>query len=396
MLSLDTNAALQRFLDLAAIPGLSGQEHAVMTRIIAMLTNAGVDSALFQFDDANTRTMIGGEIGNLIVRIPGTISGPTTMLSAHTDTVPICVGSEPFVDGDQVRSRNASTGLGADDRSGCAAMVTAVVELLKSGRPYAPITLLFCVQEEIGLYGARYLNREVLGHVDRAFNFDGGAVEKLTCGAIGGEKMTINVHGIPAHAGVSPQAGASAIVIAANAISALHQTGWLGRIEKAGSGVGTANIGVINGGDATNVVTPLVTLRAEARSHDPMMRKRIVTEIETAFQSAAASLTNNAGLRGRIEFESRVDYESFALPDDDPSIIAGEAAVHAVGRSPHRKISDGGLDANWLFRHGIPAVTLGCGQHNIHTSDERLIIADYLDSCRIALHLISSSAEVNA
>ena len=396
MLQIDSDVALQRFLDLAAIPGLSGQERAVMTRIIAMLTEAGVDPACFQFDDANTRSRIGGEIGNLVVKIPGTVSGPTTMLSAHTDTVPICVGSEPFVDVDQVRSLNASTGLGADDRSGCAALVTAVVELLKSGQAHAPITLLFCVQEEIGLYGARYLNREVLGHVARAFNFDGGTVEKLTCGAIGGEKMTITVHGIPAHAGVSPQAGASAIVIAANAISSLHQNGWLGRIEKPGIGVGTANVGVINGGDATNVVTPLVTLRAEARSHDAMMRKRIVTELETAFQSAAASLTNNAGLSGRIEFEARVDYEAFALPDDNPSIMAGEAAVRAVGRVPYRKISDGGLDANWLFRHGIPAVTLGCGQHNIHTSDERLIIADYLDSCRIALHLISSIAEVSA
>jgi tripeptide aminopeptidase len=389
MISIDADAALQRFLDLAAIEGVSGRERAVMNRIIAMLTEAGVDPTAFTFDDANTRSRIGGEIGNLIVKIPGTVDGPATMLSAHTDTVPICVGSVPYVDGDQVRSQNKASGLGADDRAGCAAMVTAAIELLKSGTPRTPVTLLFCVQEEIGLFGARHLSGELLGKVDRAFNFDGGTVEKLTCGAIGGERITITVHGIPAHAGVAPQNGASAIVMAARAIESLYANGWLGRVEKPGLGVGSANVGVIQGGDATNVITPLVTLKAEARSHDAVMRARIVAEIRAAFQLAASSVTNAMGQAGSIEFESRVDYEAFALAEDDPSVLAGEVAVRAVGREPFRNISDGGLDANWLFRHGIPAVTIGCGQRNIHTADERLCIADYLDSCRIALHLIS-------
>ena len=393
MISIDADAALQRFLVLAAIEGVSGRERAVMNRIIAMLTEAGVDPTAFTFDDANTRSRIGGEIGNLIVKIPGTVDGPTTMLSAHTDTVPICVGSIPYVDGDEVRSENKASGLGADDRAGCAAMVTAAVELLKSGQPRSPVTLLFCVQEEIGLFGARHLSGELLGKVDRAFNFDGGTVEKLTCGAIGGERITITVHGIPAHAGVAPQNGASAIVMAARAIESLYANGWLGRVDKPGLGVGSANVGVIQGGDATNVITPLVTLKAEARSHDAVMRARIVAEIRAAFQLAASSVTNAIGQAGSIEFESRVDYEAFALADDDPSVLAGELAVRAVGREPFRNISDGGLDANWLFRHGIPAVTIGCGQRNIHTADERLCIADYLDSCRIALHLISHTSQ---
>lgn len=393
MLSIDKNAAIQRFLDLAAIEGPSGREQAVMTKIIAMLTDAGVPSSGFHFDDANTRCPLGGETGNLIVKIPGSMEGAITMLSAHTDTVPICVGSDPVIDGEEVRSRNAATGLGADDRAGCAAMVTAATELLRSGKPHAPVTLLFCIQEEIGLCGARYLNRDTLGQIDRAFNFDGGVVDKLTCGAIGGERMTIKVHGIAAHAGVSPQSGASAIVMASKAIASLHENGWLGLIDKPGLGVGTANVGVFHGGDATNVITPLVVMRAEARSHDAAMRQRIVGEIEKAFEIAAAGVSNDAGQTGRIEFESRVEYESFALPDDDPSVLAGEAAVKAVGRSPYRNISNGGLDANWLFRHGIRAVTLGCGQKNIHTIDERLSIADYLDACRVALHLITNDAK---
>lgn len=388
---IDTDAALQRFLTLAAIDGVSGKERAAMSQIIAMLTAAGVDELAIRYDDANTRSHIGGEVGNLIVDLPGTMPGPITLLSAHVDTVPVCVGSTPVIDGDQVRSARESTGLGADDRAGCCVLITAVTELLKSGRPYPPLKLLFCVQEEIGLCGARHLDSQLLGKVDRAFNFDGGSVDKLTIGATGGQRMTIEIFGIPAHAGVAPATGASAIVMAAKAINRLYETGWLGRVDKPGLGVGTANVGVINGGDATNVITPRVHLRAEARSHDPAMRERIVEEISKAFREAAAAVTNDSGQSGRAEISSTVDYDSFRLAEDHPSVVAAETAVRALGREPRRLVSDGGLDTNWLYRHGIAAVTLGCGQFNIHTTDERLLIAEYLDACRVALHLISAT-----
>ncbi len=382
---IDTDAALKRFMTLAAIDGISGKERAAMNQIIAMLTTGGVDELAIRYDDANTRSHIGGEVGNLIVDLPGTMPGPTTLLSAHVDTVPVCIGSTPVIDGGEIRSARESTGLGADDRAGCCVLITAVTELLKSGQPYPPLKLLFCIQEEIGLCGARHLDPKLLGKIDRAFNFDGGSIEKLTVGATGGQRMTIEVRGIPAHAGVAPASGASAIVMAAGAIHQLYQDGWLGRVDKPGLGVGTANVGVISGGDATNVITPRVHLRAEARSHDSAMRERIVEEISKAFRDAAAAVTNDSGQSGRVEISSTVDYESFKLAEDHPSVVAAQEAVRALGRQPRQLVSDGGLDANWLYRHGIAAVTLGCGQCNIHTTDERLLIADYLDACRVAL-----------
>ncbi len=125
------------------------------------------------------------------------------------------------------------------------------------------------------------MNREQLGPVDSAFNFDGGRVEKITCGAIGGERLNIQVHGIPAHAGVAPQAGVSAINIASLAIASLWRNGWLGAVNQSGLGSGSANVGVIQGGDATNVITPLVNMRAEARSHDAEFRAKIVDAMRT-------------------------------------------------------------------------------------------------------------------
>ncbi len=380
--------ALNRFLAIAEIPGKSGEESAVAKKIIAYLTEAGVPPDQISFDGAESRIPGGGDCGNLIVRLPGNGRGPVTLLSAHMDTVPICLGSQPVVDGERVSS-SAPTGLGADDRSGCAVVLTAALERLRRGdENFAPAVLGFFVQEEVGLFGARHLDVASVGKVTRAFNFDGGSVEKITIGAIGGQRMTIRVFGHPSHAGVAPQDGASAIVMCAHAISELARGGWLGRVEKP-EGVGTANVGVITGGDATNVITPRVDLRAEARSHDSVMRERIVEEIRKAFESAAASVQTQDGRPGRIEFESRVDYDSFRIPDDHPSIAAAEKVLVELGRTPFKEVSNGGLDANWLFKHGIQAVTLGCGQRQIHTADEWLDLPEFRTACELATRLIT-------
>jgi tripeptide aminopeptidase len=388
---VNTDAALERFLTITEIPGGSGDEAAVAAKIIDLLREAGLDESQCCFDGAESRTRIDGNCGNLIVTLPGGGSGPRTLLSAHMDTVPICVGSKPVVEGGEVKS-SVATGLGADDRGGCGAILTGIIERLGRGSDqFPPAVVSFLIQEEIGLEGARNIDVSKIGKVDRAFNFDGGTVEKLTIGAIGGERMTIKLTGIPAHAGVAPEQGASAIVMASRAIADLDARGWLGKIVQ-GDQAGTANIGVIRGGEATNVITPEVELRAEARSHSSHFRSEIVAEIRAAFEKAVAEVTNEQGHSGSVEFDSHVDYESFCLAEDHPSIATACTAVRHVGRDPFTEVSNGGLDANWLFRHGIEAVTMGCGQRNIHTADERLVIADYLDACRVAAWLITDGA----
>lgn len=387
-ISIDTAAALERFLHLAAIPGISGEEAEVADAVIVQLKAAGVPDGAIQIDDANRKTKNGGQIGNLMVHLPGTVAGPTTLLSAHLDTVPVCVGSQPLVDGDYVRSAVA-TGLGADNRGGCAAILTAAIELLHSGQPHPPLTLCWFVQEEIGLEGSRNLNRELLGPVDRAINFDGGNVTKMTIGATGGERMTINVTGLAAHAGVAPESGVSAIVIAAKAIARLHDAGWLGLVRRPDGSCGTSNVGVFQGGDATNVIAPTVHLRAEARSHQPATRAAISAAIQEAFHAAAAGVHNDAGVAGQVAIESQVDYEAFLLADDCPSVLAASAALRSIGCQAVVDVTNGGLDANWLYQHGIAAVTLGCGQREVHTVSEQLYLPDYFDACRVATLLAS-------
>jgi tripeptide aminopeptidase len=178
----------------------------------------------------------------------------------------------------------------------------------------------------------------------------------------------------------------SAIAIAALAIADLHRDGWHGLVLKDGQR-GTSNVGVIQGGAATNVVADRVSVRLEARSHDPAFRQRIVDRIEQAFQTAAAAVKNVAGATGKARVEGRVDYESFRLAADEPCVIELERAMRALGRQPERVVSNGGLDANWLTAHGVPTVTLGCGQLRQHMTSEALDVEDFYLACRIALRL---------
>jgi tripeptide aminopeptidase len=146
-------------------------------------------------------------------------------------------------------------------------------------------------------------------------------------------------------------------------------------------------VGVIRGGEATNVVTPRVDLRAEARSHDPAFRRRIVREMERAFQKAARTVRNREGVAGSVAISGRLDYEAFVLAKNDASVRAAEEAIRAAGGEPFRAVSDGGLDANWMTARGIPTVTLGCGQCNPDTTAERLDLAQFRLACDVALRL---------
>ncbi len=386
----DLAAARRLVLELLAIPGGSGDEKAVAERIVKRLREAGCPAGAIAFDKAHTKTQIKGNVGNLIVTLPGTEPGPRRLLMAHMDTVPVCIGTKPVVSGRFVRSGNPATGLGADDRAGCSVVLSTALEILRGKLPHPPLTFFFAIQEEVGLCGARYVKPADLGRPKLAFNFDGGAAHELRIGATGGYRMDIGIEGIPAHAGVAPEKGVSAIAIASLAIASLVQEGWHGLVQKDGKR-GTSNVGVIHAGLATNVVTESATLKAEARSHDPAFRARIVKAMETAFQAAARQVRSADGRTGKVAFSGHLDYEAFRLADDEPCVLAAAEAVRAIGMTPRLDVSNGGLDANWMAAHGIPAVTLGCGQMEIHTTAERLDLDAFEAACKIALRLATAT-----
>jgi tripeptide aminopeptidase len=374
-----------------SIPGASGSESEVAEHVRSLLLQAGADSSLIFMDDAHKRTPLKGNCGNLILRLPGKRSRPRRLLMAHLDTVPACVGARPVLKGGQIVSSRPDAAIGADNRAGVAVILSAALRLLKEQPSEAPpVTFLWTVQEEIGLQGARCLRHALLGRPKLAFNWDGGGPHNVTLGATGGYRMSIDILGRASHAGNAPEQGISAIAIASLAIASLHERGWHGRIERNGK-LGTSNVGVIRGGDATNVVTDFVEIRAEARSHDPGFRQQIVKEIESAFRAAAARIQNTDGQSGDIRFSGTLDYEAFRLPRHEPAVLAAQRAIESNGGTAEPRIANGGLDANWMTARGIPTVTMGCGQRNAHMLSEALVVNEFLQACDISWTLASGS-----
>ncbi|MEZ6108662.1 MAG: peptidase dimerization domain-containing protein [Pirellulaceae bacterium] len=208
----------------------------------------------------------------------------------------------------------------------------AAIELLRESIPHPPLTFLWTVQEETGLHGRPARRQKSAGQAGIGVQL-GMAVapEKLTIGATGGYRMTIEVRGIASHAGGAPEQGVSAIAIAGLAIAQLQSKGWHGAIRRASRGGRRTSESSV---EVTPPTSSAITCgsAAEARSHDPIFRSRIVAEIERAFAIAAEQVANEAGQHGEVSFDGRVDYESFRLADDSPTVRAAAQAVEATGK----------------------------------------------------------------
>jgi tripeptide aminopeptidase len=375
-------AHLMRFLN---IEGLSGKEGKVREAVSQALLKAGCAPRWMSTDRAHTRIGHGFETGNLVVKVPGTRKAPRRLFMAHMDTVPLCRGAVPRIKGNRIVS-TTRTALGADNRTAVACLVTVLEHLLENALPRPPLTFLFTVGEEVGLLGARHVRVGDLGHPSIGINVDSGKPARFVTGAIGAARWTAEVHGCSAHAGLHPEDGISATLIAARAIRDVSAKGYFGRVSKR-AGTGTSNIGRIEGGEATNQVTDFVKVTGEARSHDPAFLDRITEAYARAFTDAARTVTNRKGRSGRVKFSSSPAYPAFRMPPDSKAVRFVFDVARKTGFKPEQIISDGGLDANFLNHKGVPTITMGAGQHGAHTVGEYADIREYLSGCRLAVAL---------
>jgi tripeptide aminopeptidase len=382
---MNEKRAVEHLMRLLAIPGSSGAERPVADEVIRQLLAAGVKREWISEDRAHRKIPVPFEMGNLIVKLPGTVKSPRILFASHLDTVPLCRGAIPVRRGGRIVPKG-KTGLGADNRTAVAALVSLAESLLKNKTPHPPITLLFTVGEESGLWGARFVEAKDLGNPVMGFNIDGGDPNEICIGAVGAERWEVDVRGISAHAGCHPEKGVSAILIASRAMADIAHRGWFGKIRK-GTKSGTSNAGVITGGEATNQVTDHVFVKGESRSHNSAFCNRITREIELCFRRAAKSVRNDAGRCGSIEFRSSRSYDAFRIASGEPVVRVTSDAMRRLGMKPSLKIIDGGLDANYFNAKGIPTVTLGAGQHEIHTLSEYAEISEYLSCCRLVAAL---------
>jgi tripeptide aminopeptidase len=390
-LSFDETAAVERLMHFLAVEGVTGQEAKIGRAVAGALAEAGVPRKWIRFDDAHKRIPLPTQIGNLIVTLPGTQPGPRRLFMTHLDTVPLCAGAVPVRQGNRIVPKGP-TALGGDNRTGVACLATMLITLLDRQLPHGPLTALFTVREESGLWGARHIERGDLGDPVLGFNVDGGSPREFTIAAVGADRWQVEIHGKAAHAGVHPERGVSATLVAALALAEAHRDGWFGKIRRDGK-EGTSNVGVFGGadgrpaGDATNVVTDYVRLQGESRSHDLSFIGAITAAYREAFRSAASTVTDDRGRGARVHFESRRDYYPFRLKADSPVVRHAQAAAGRLGWESALRTGNGGLDANWTVRHKIPTITFGAGQNNVHTTEEFVDLTNFLDGCRLALAL---------
>ena len=385
---IDESRAVDHLLSLLKIEGLSGQEADVAAEVCRRLDQAGCKSTWIKHDNAHKRIGLGYQVGNLIVRIPGKgvlRTQPRRLFSGHLDTVPLCRGAKPKVSDDRIVSEG-DTALGGDNRTSVGALITVVETLLVNKLPHPPLTFLFTVGEESGLHGSKTVNLKDLGHPAFGFNVDSGHPDYVLTGATGADRWEAHVHGRSSHAGVYPERGISATLIASKAISSVAEQGFFGKISIDGQR-GTSNVGSFAGGEASNQVTDYVHVTGECRSHSKAFLRKITSTYRQAFQNAAKEVCNNRGESGRVEFVIEREYNAFRMSERSEPVRRAKTAISILGGDPKLIIVDGGLDANYLNAKGIPTVTLGAGQHNPHTIDVYVNIEEYLNGCCLLTYL---------
>src|SRR5688572_1704777 len=220
-MQVDVKTATDRLMRFLAVEGVTGKEAAIGRELSAALQESGVPASAIRLDDANTRIPVPTETGNLIVHLPGQgklHNQPRIMFMTHMDTVPLCAGAKPKLAGRKIVN-TAKTALGGDNRTGCGVLVTLAAELAAQKLDHPPLTLLFTVREESGLWGARFVDPKDLGGVRIGFNYDGRSASYVTVGAVGADRWEVEISGRAAHAGGAPERGISSTLILAEALA---------------------------------------------------------------------------------------------------------------------------------------------------------------------------------
>lgn len=364
---------LETFLDLVRIESPSGFEAAAADYCRRELETAG---CRVWFDGAAEPT--GSDTGNLIGELPGTVPG-VLALSAHLDVVEPCRDIRPVIT-DGVIHSTGPTVLSADDRVGLAAAIETVRRVAERGEPHPTIRILFTVQEEVGLHGAKQLRAtDVACDLCVVLDAD-GTPGGIVVGAPTHYTFCAEFHGRASHAGVAPEQGISAITMAANAIAAME----LGRLDDHT----TANVGSIRGGRATNVVTARCDITGECRSLD---RDR-VESVRSAMDEAMRVSAEKAG--GTVDLAWHLEYEGFECSQDSQGIELVSAAIRDAGREPSTYRTGGGSDANVLAAMGVPTLALACGMTGVHGTDEQITVDDLQVLTRICEAVVRRMAGV--
>ncbi len=359
---------LERFLSYVKIDSPTKSELE-----FAKLLKAELEEMGFQvyMDDAGEK--LGSNSGNLLARLEGKKEAKALIFSAHMDTVSPSIGIRPEIR-DGVIYSDGTTILASDDKAGVAAILEGVETALENKLDHGDIEISFTIFEEGGLNGVKNLDFDRFKAREVFVLDSGGSPGEIIVEGPAQNKLDISFIGKKAHAGVAPEEGISAIEMAAEAISNMD----LLRIDPET----TANIGSINGGEATNIVTERVDIRAEARSLDNEKLEKQTQTMIRACQAAAEKY------KGSLELDVKNAYGAFKIDEDEEIVKNAKRACRDLGLEAYTAKSGGGSDTNIWNQNGFKAVNLGVGMKNAHTVEEHISIEDLENSAALVLKLI--------
>ena len=317
-------------------------------------------------------------VGNLTAVLPGR-RGDTVLVATHMDTAGSDTGIQPII-ADGVIRTDGSTILGADDKSGIAGCLELLTLLSESPDVAHPtIEFVITVGEESGLVGSRHLAIDAL-NASYGFVFDTpGVIGSITYWAPTEIDITVTVHGKGAHAGVEPEKGINAVRVAAEAVSTMP----LGRIDEET----VANIGIISGGNARNIVPSLVRMEGMARSHDQDKLDAQLEAMRTAFDEGAS----HHG--ATVDFQAEEIYRTYRIDESAKPSREAARAIRSLGLNVVPRKSGGGTDGNFYNAKGIPCVAMSTGMVDEHATTEHIAIDDMVNACKVLITILTQEPE---
>ncbi|MCE4935737.1 M20/M25/M40 family metallo-hydrolase [Aliivibrio fischeri] len=360
MTQVNQERLVNHFLDIIQIDSESKNEKAIAEALAEQLGELGFTVSKLPVPEHVSNGF------NIYARLDGSLEG-SIVFSSHMDTVTPGNGIEPIIEDGVIRSKG-NTILGGDDKSGIAAVMEAVRVIKENNQEHKTLELAFTVYEEGGLHGSKNFDMSYIQSNHAIVLDSGGPIGTIITSAPGQQNLKVTITGRPAHAGLAPEEGINALTVAADAITNMT----LSRIDEET----TANIGVVRGGQATNIVMPELYIEGEARSLDDEKLAKQVEHMESTFKAAA----DKHG--AEIEIISTRAYNAYKIADENPHVASIKEAFESINIEPFTKPTGGGSDANVFNEKGLTTVNLSTGMSKVHTTEEFIKVSDMVDITR--------------
>lgn len=365
------------FVRLCETDSPSGEEGQMAALVTEMLCSLGAPPPVEDTSAAQT----GSQCGNLIFRFDGDAGREPLFFCCHLDTVEPGRGIKVLRHGDRFTS-NGSTILGSDDKSGIAALIEAWQVIQEHKLPHAPLEFIFTTCEESGLLGAKALVPALI-RAKMGYALDSTGFGRVIIAAPASNRLRIIVKGAAAHAGLHPEKGINAIMLAAKALAAAP----CGRIDSET----TVNFGTIQGGTATNIVPEQVVIEGEVRSHSMEKLEQLTKEIEAAFRQVIDAWNDPSGQAQavpKLDFQAALDFPAMKLDRNDAVIRRIAAAAERINMTMSYEIAGGGSDANIFNGYGLATAIVATGMTHVHSTAEEVSLTDMNQLTALILALI--------